>query len=140
MPARSAIVVIGSSVACWAIARSGFSADIVVLQEGSRGRSHSTGTMRGDGRDEGGAKRRREDEASPAARFPRAPSSAPARSSLVREQERCRRRPMSAVGWGVARAGRTGGGGGDLAPVTDAAARVQPRTPLGDAAVTQVAG
>src|SRR5690625_5015534 len=102
MPARSAFVVIGSSVACWEIERSGYSADIVVLQDGSRGRSHSTGTMRGDGRDEGGAKRRREDEAQPAARLPRAPSSAPARSSLVREQERGRRRPLSTVGWGVA--------------------------------------
>src|SRR5699024_11228820 len=68
--------------------------------DGSRCGSHWTGTMRGDGRDEGGGKRRREDEASPAARSPRAPSSAPARNSLVREQERGSRRPMSAVGWG----------------------------------------
>src|SRR5690625_7219204 len=88
LPARSAIVVIGSSVACWAIARSGFSADIVVLQEGSRGRSQSTGTMRGDGREEGGAKRRREDEASPATRVPTAPGHEPARSGVVRERAR----------------------------------------------------
>src|SRR5699024_12316546 len=102
MPARSAIVVIGSSVACWAIARSGFSADIVVLQEGSRGRSHSTGTMRGDGRGEGGANRSRDDGASPGARIARAPCPAPARRALVREKERGRRRPPSDGGWGDA--------------------------------------